>query len=51
MAFVKQVGKMFGVFHEGTKKILVRGGRSVKHTTLKAAQADVRATRRRITGR
>ena len=48
MAKVVKVGKQFGVAHDTTGAILKRKGKRVIHPTRAAAQADARATRRRI---
>ncbi len=50
MAKVVKVGTKFGVAHDTTGKVLVRKGRRVIHPTRAAAQADARATRRRVMG-
>lgn len=51
MAMVKQVGKRFCVTHDTTGAVLKRKGRRVCFTTRSKAQADARATRRRVMGR
>lgn len=51
MAKVVKVGKKFGVAHDKTGAILKRKGKRVIHDTKAEAQADARATRRRISGK
>ncbi len=48
MANVVKVGKKFGVAHGKTGAILKRKGKRVIHPTRAAAQADARATKRRV---
>ncbi len=51
MAKVVKVGKKFGVAHDRTGAILKRKGKRVIHPTRAEAQADARATRRRVMGK
>ena len=48
MAKVKKIGKQFCVTHDRTGAVLKRKGRRVCYATRSEAQADARATRRRV---